>query len=132
MKGQDSVAVTNDLSKQVDAYDVLRSIFGVNEPSNAKPKKTSLAILPSFSYNPSFGFIIGASVTGGTQLGNPASTEYSTVSLFGSYSTKGMITVQLKHNIFLPENKWNFQGYWQFSSYGLLDYGMGTGNPQYI
>src|SRR5262245_12786332 len=132
MKGQDSLVNKNDLSQQVDAHDVIRNIFGVSEPVNTKPKKASLAILPSFSYNPSFGFIIGASVTGGTQLGDPGNTEYSTISMFGSYSTKGMITVQLKHNIFLPKNKWNFQGYWQFSRYGLLDYGMGTGNPQYV
>ena len=107
INGQDSVTVQN---KEVDAYDVLRSIFGVKQPVNPKPKNTALSILPSFSYNPSFGFIIGASLTGGRQLGSPANTEYSTISMYGSYSTKGMITIQLKHNIFLPANKWNLQG----------------------
>jgi outer membrane protein assembly factor BamA len=132
MNAQDSVALDNDLKKQVDVYDVLRGIFGIKETTDTKPKKTSLSLLPSFSYNPSFGFIIGGSVTGGWQFGGPANTEYSTLSMFGSYSTKGMITIQLKHNIFLPENKWNLQGYWQISRFGQVDYGLGTGNPQYI
>src|SRR5262245_64067411 len=85
MNGQDSLVNKNDLSQQVDAHDVIRNIFGVSEPVNTKPKKASLAILPSFSYNPSFGFIIGASVTGGMQLGDPVNTEYYIIYLFGSY-----------------------------------------------
>jgi outer membrane protein assembly factor BamA len=130
INGQDSL--NNDLKEHTDVYDVIRNIFGVSEPTDTKPKKANLSVLPSFSYNPSFGFIIGASVTGGRQFGDPAKTEYSTFSMYGSYSTKGMITIQLKHNIFLPENKWNLQGYWQISHYGLIDYGLGTGHPQYI
>ena len=98
INGQDSAVVQN---KEVDAYDILRNIFGVSKPANAKPKATTLSVLPSFSYNPSFGFIIGASLTGGRQLGDPANTNYSTASIYGSYSTKGMITFSLKHNIFL-------------------------------
>jgi len=132
VNGQDSVVLNNDLKQQVDAYDVLKSVFGTKEPPNTKPKKTSLSILPSFSYNPSFGFIFGAGITGGRQFGDPANTEYSTLSMFGSYSTKGMITIQFKHNVFLPGNKWNLQGFLQFSKYGLIDYGLGTGKPQYI
>ena len=82
INGQDSAVVQN---KEVDAYDVLRNIFGVKQPVNPKPKKTTLSILPSFSYNPSFGFIIGAGLTGGRQLGDPTNTDYSTVSIYGSY-----------------------------------------------
>src|SRR5574339_1209573 len=84
VKAQDSAILDNDLKQQVDAYDVLRSIFGIKETIDPKPKKTSLSILPSFSYNPSFGFIIGASVNGGRQFGDPANTDYSTLSMYGS------------------------------------------------
>ena len=131
LNGQDSVVIKEDLKDQVDAYDVLRSIFGI-EQTDTKPKKTSFSILPSFSYNPSFGFVIGAEATGGRQFGEPANTEYSTLSMYGSYSTKGMTTISLRHNIFLPGNKWNLRGHWQFSRYGLVDYGLGTGKPQYL
>ena len=51
IKAQDSAAVQ---TKEVDAYDVIRNIFGVKQPVNSKPKKTMFSILPSFSYNPSF------------------------------------------------------------------------------
>ena len=129
INGQDSAALQ---TKEVDAYDVLRKIFGVRKSVNAKPKTTTISVLPSLSYNPSFGFIFGASLTGGRQFGNAENTEYSTVSMYGSYSTKGMTTIQLAHDIFLPQNKWNLQGSWQVSRYGLVDYGVGTGNPQYI
>lgn len=132
VKSQDSSAIQNDLVRQVDVNDILRKIFKKNKTGETVSDSPGFVVLPSVSYNPSFGLIIGASLTGGKQLGDPENTEYSTVSMFGSFSTKGMITIQLKHNVFVPENKWNWQGYWQFSRYGLVDYGIGTGNADYF
>lgn len=111
----------------VDVTDILRKIFK-KEAKEEDHKKTAIAILPTLSYNPSFGFIIGGKVSGGKQFGNPANTNYSVFTLEGIITTKNIISVQAKHNIFIAENKWNWQGQWQLAHYGLLDYGLGTAN----
>ena len=76
-KKKDSVA-------QKDVGDVLRKLFGKKADSTQPPKEgKGLAILPTLSYNPSFGFMIGAKISGGKQFGNPDDTEYSIFGLEG-------------------------------------------------
>ena len=130
LSGQDSVAVRQDSVKEVDIMDVLRKIFKKPQPPEKK-SSSAIAILPSLGYNPSFGFIIGAKISGGKQFGNPETTDYSIFSLEGMYTSKGILSVQAKHNIFVADNKWNWQGQWQLAHYGLLDYGVGTGSGKY-
>jgi hypothetical protein len=43
-----------------------------------------------------------------------------------------VITAQARHNVFTTGNKWNFQGNWQLSKFLINDYGIGTGNKDYI
>ena len=130
LSGQDSIRPSQDSVPQVDATDVLRRMFGKEAKTQTKPKKSNYAILPTLSYNPSFGFIIGAKLTGGTQFGDPRNTNYSVFAIDGMYTSKGIVSVQVKHNIFVPENKWNWQGQWQVARYGLQDYGLGTGGKR--
>jgi outer membrane protein assembly factor BamA len=128
--GQDTALVKQDSVKEVDVTGILKKIFnksGKPEPE-VDPSKVHFAILPTLSYNPSFGFIFGGKFTGGKQLGDPANTDLSVFALEFFYGTKGILSAQAKHNIFTAENKWNWQGQWQLAKYGLLDYGLGTGN----
>jgi len=114
-----------------DVGDIFQKIFK-KTPDTLKPPKTSnFVILPTLSYNPSFGFMIGAKVTGGKQFGDPQHTIYSIFGLEGVYTTKGIISLKARHNLFTEENKWNFQGDWQVSKFGVTDYGLGTGNTTY-
>lgn len=115
-----------------DIGDFARRILHKKVDSTKKQKKDKLAILPSFGYNPSLGFIIGAKVSGVKQMGDPANTRLSSFGLEAVLSSKGVITVQARHNIFKAANKWNFQGNWQFSKYLVADYNVGTGNADYI
>ena len=114
-----------------DIGDVVNSVFKKNSDKPKKQKQGGISILPALGYNPSFGFVIGAKVAGGRQLGSIENTNLSLIGLQGSYSTKGVTTIQARHNIFTPYNKWNFQGNWQLSRLGMIDYGVGTGNSQY-
>jgi hypothetical protein len=93
-----------------------------------KTKTPKVAILPSFGYNPSLGAIIGAKVSGVKQLGDPKNTHLSAFGLEFLLTSKKVISVQARHNIFKGANKWNFQGNWQFSKFLVADYGIGTGN----
>jgi outer membrane protein assembly factor BamA len=129
--GQDTILVKQDSVKEVDVTGILKKIFnksGKPEPEAESTTKLHFAILPTLSYNPSFGFIFGGKLTGGKQYGDPANTDLSVFALEFFYGTKGIISAQAKHNIFTAGNKWNWQGQWQLAKYGLLDYGLGTGN----
>lgn len=110
-----------------DIGDVLKSIFKKKNDTGKIAKPAGVAILPSFGYNPSFGFVIGAKVAAGLQKGDPVNTDYSTIGLEALYTSKGIITAQAIHNIFTPGNQLNWQGNWQLSRFGLIDYGVGTG-----
>jgi len=128
---QKTTVDSNGMTPTVDVTDVLKKIFKKQTDSSKAPKKSPVAILPSLSYNPSMGFVIGAKASAGLQKGNPENTNYSIIGLEAIYSTKGIITLQARHNIFTAENKWNFQGNWQLSKFGMVDYGLGTGNSEY-
>jgi outer membrane protein assembly factor BamA len=67
-------------------------------------------------------------VSGVKQLGDPKNTHLSAFGLEFLLTSKKVITVQARHNVFKAANKWNFQGNWQFSKYLVADYDIGTGN----
>ena len=121
-----------DTVAQKDVTDILKKIFK-KKPDTSQAAKTTpgIAILPTLSYNPSFGFMIGAKIAGGKQFGRPEDTDYSIFGLEGVYTTKGIINIQARHNIFIANNKLNWQGNWQIAKYGIIDYGLGTNTSSY-
>jgi outer membrane protein assembly factor BamA len=131
VRAQDTARRDSDAVPETDLADVIKKILKKRPDSIKTTGRVPLAILPSIGYNPSMGFIIGAKISGGLQKGSPSNTNYSVIGLEAVYSSKGIITVQARHNIFTAFNKWNFQGNWQFSKYGQVDYGLGTGYRKY-
>ncbi len=111
-----------------DLGDVIRSVLRKQPDTTRHPAKHRYALLPSFGYNPSFGFVIGAKMSGGMHRGNPATTHLSTFAIEALYTSKGIITLQAIHNVFTDGNRLNFQGNWQVSRFGQLDYGPGSGS----
>ena len=115
----------------VDAIDVLQHIFKIKEKPEDDQSQSSVSLLPVIGYNPSLGGVIGVNTVIGRQFGSPENTGYSVYTLGITYSTKGILTLQARHNIFRPQNRWNLQGNWQLSYYGLVDYSLGTGKSDY-
>jgi len=130
-RAQDTTLKTN-VTPVEDVGDFARRILHKKADSAKLAKKSTTAILPSFGYNPSLGFLIGAKMAGVKQLGDPANTRLSAFSLEALITSKGVITVQARHNVFKAANKWNIQGNWQFSKFLVADYNVGTGNKDYI
>ena len=129
---QDYVPPDSVSAHVVDAQDVLKKMFKI-KPDTTKPKQgQSMVLLPSLGYNPSNGFVFGAKVAIIRQYGQKENTDLSTFGLEGSYATKGVITVQARHNVFLPGNHWSVDGNWQLSKALIEDYSIGTGNKDYI
>ncbi|HEY9259585.1 MAG TPA: hypothetical protein VIP81_16560, partial [Chitinophaga sp.] len=114
-----------------DLSDFARRILHKKVDSAKVVEEKKAAILPSVGYNPSLGFVIGAKISGVKQLGNPGNTNLSFFGLEGLLTSKGIITLQARHNIFRAADKWNLQGNWQFSKFLIEDYGIGTGNKDY-
>jgi len=130
-QAQDTTLKSNVVPVE-DLGDFGRRILHKKEDTAKAAKKSTTAILPSFGYNPSLGFLIGAKVAGVKQLGDPANTRLSAFGLEALLTSKGVITVQARHNVFKAANKWNIQGNWQFSKFLVADYNVGTGNKDYI
>jgi len=106
-----------------DVNDILHKWLG---KKNGTPKKNSgIALLPAIGYNPSVGFIIGANISAGKNLGDPADTRMSTATATAFFTTKNVLNLQLRHNIFTKGDIYNMQGNIQFTKMVVLDYGMG-------
>ena len=114
------------MEQQTDITDIARRILK-KPPKQESAEKASVAILPILGYNPSFGFNVGINIVAGKQFGLRSNTIYSVFNLSFSYSTKQVVPLRARHNMFTPENKWNWQGDWQISKMGIVDYGLGTG-----
>ncbi len=131
-------AIASDAQQQIlkdtttppvtDILDVGQRIFKIAEDTSESISEPSMSLLPVIGYNPSFGGVLGVNIVMGKQKGDPSNTGYSVYAFGVTYGTKGILTFQARHNVFQSQNKWNFQGNWQFSKYGLLDHGLGTGN----
>jgi outer membrane protein assembly factor BamA len=127
LRAQDTLSAFYDKpAREMDLRDVLKKMFG-KTPDSIGIIRSTIAILPSIGYNPSIGFQLGCNITGGKYMGPERNTTMSifTVGIFGT--TKGILTAQIKHNVFTKENEWNLQGNWQASRTNTLDYGVGTG-----
>ncbi|MXV53234.1 BamA/TamA family outer membrane protein [Pedobacter sp. HMF7647] len=124
-KAQDppsSQAAKDSLSQQMDAIDVLKKIFPPKKTDTVK-KASALAILPAIGYNPSTGFLLGINFL--KSFHTDPSAKLSVAQLDGSYTSKNLIIVRFRTNIFTKDNKWNFQGNWQYLRNYVNDYGIG-------
>ena len=99
---------------------------------SAIKKAEKLALLPSIGYNPSFGFVIGAKASAVKLYGEKENTSLSSFGLEALFTSKGIITVQVRHNIFTRGNRYYLQGNWQLSKFLITDYSIGTGNKDYL
>jgi len=118
------------LRMQTDAKEVISNFFsGKTQSDTSANGKThsNFSTLPSAGYNPSVGFAIGLTSTGGHTFGNPKTTTFSVINANAYISTKGLATFEAKNNIFTNNDTYNLQGGIQAGKTVALDYGVGTG-----
>jgi outer membrane protein assembly factor BamA len=121
-------SIDHEVEGQVDVNDVYRSAFQKLRKRPPRNKKSgSLALLPTIGYNPSTGFAFGADISGTRYLGDPDNTTLSVFDAFATVSTNELALVQLTHNVYTRENKWNIQGTYNLGKTIVLDHGLGTG-----
>lgn len=124
---QDSPEV---LRKQTDAKEVISNFFRKKSTvaDSAAKMHSNFSTLPSAGYNPSVGFAVGVTSTGGHVFGNPKTTTFSVVNANAYVSTMGLATFEAKNNIFTNDDIYNIQGGIQVGKTVALDYGVGTGH----
>ncbi|NDA60961.1 MAG: hypothetical protein EBX50_02855 [Chitinophagia bacterium] len=113
-----------------DLSDVLKQLLKKKADTSAIPKKPGILVLPSIGYNPSLGLVMGAKSVMSFQLGSKEKTTPSVVGVEAVYTSKDILSLQARHNIFLANNRYNFQGNWQLSRFGIVDFGIGAGNER--
>ena len=107
-----------------DINDVIGKILKKSPKSEGK--KSGMALLPAIGYNPSMGFILGANITASMYAGDPETTRLSTGTATVFFTTKGIINLQFRHNLFTSGDDWIFQGNFQASKMIVIDYGLGN------
>jgi outer membrane protein assembly factor BamA len=91
-----------------------------------KPEKNNfLLIIPIIASNPSAGFIFGAGLTYAYQS-PPKSIRLSSVTANASYSSKGLLNLNMKSNVFALRDKLILNGDWRFLINNETTYGLGT------
>ncbi len=131
---QDKNAIPDSLHlvNQIDIFDLIRKWTG-------KPAKLTgdsvqvgvknLSLLPIVGYSPANGFVVGAAVSVTKLLGNPKTTQLSSALLNASFTTKKQILLNLRFDVFTPDNKWSISGdnrllFFAQPTYGLGIYGL--------
>ena len=123
---QDSISSkTDSIPQEKDLMDVIKKMVGSKKPDTATQGGASFAILPAIGYNPSIGFLLGINFLRSFYRGDPATTRLSVAQMDFSLTTKKLIIARFRTNIFTKDNKWNFQGNWQYMRNYINDYGIG-------
>lgn len=126
--GQDKQDSPGELRRQTDAKDVISNFFSKKHSADTSGKKTSyFSTLPSAGFNPSIGFALGVTSTGGKTFGNPKTTTFSVINANFYASTFGLLSFEAKNNIFTNNDLFNIQGGLQVGKTVAIDYGVGTG-----
>jgi hypothetical protein len=119
---QDSVII-----KQRDIIEVLFS-----KKASLKVVKDSMLIgkiypsfLPIIGYSPALGFVAGAGISAALRTAPSNTTHLSSGLANVSVTSKKQINLNVRTNVFLPEDKWILQGDWRLLIFAQPTSGLG-------
>jgi len=92
------------------------------------PTGLEWAILPTFSYNPVYGFAVGAMTSGAGRLG-AASSRYSQLAVSGNISTTGQIQAQARGEVFDPSDDYLLKADFRYLDTKRSTWGLGPLAP---
>ena len=123
---QDGVAITHTkqqpVFQQMDIYDWLIQKKWIKK----KPEKKSfLLVIPIVASNPTAGIIFGGGLTYIYKSGS-TSSKLSTMTSNATYSTKGLVNLNIKSNVFVLNNLIVLNGDWRYLVNAETTYGLGS------
>lgn len=126
-----TLAAQDTLPKQKDIIDVLfpkkRAAKETSGETDTLEKgKLYLAPLPIIGYAPANGIVVGAGISGSKLVGNSKTTHVSSGLLNATVTSKEQVNINLRTNIYLPDDKWILMGDWRLLLFAQPTYGLGV------
>ena len=121
-------SVTQNTVNPVDLIDVVRDMFnkkGIPRSDSLIRGVRNVSLLPIIGYGPANGYVIGAAVSMTRLLGDLKTTQLSSALMSLSITSKEQMLLCIRSSIFLPGNKWYFQGDARFLVFSQPTYGLG-------
>ena len=124
LRGQDSMTIRTGFGQQdIKDWLVEKKIM---EP---RPEKEGfLLLVPIIASNPTAGVLFGMGLTY-TFKNKPSDSHVSTVTGTASYSTKGLLNLNLKSNAFVLHERLVLNGDWRFLYNLEITHGLGSAGP---
>ncbi|MEJ0104164.1 MAG: BamA/TamA family outer membrane protein [Bacteroidota bacterium] len=98
----------------------------LNRKNKSKVEEDNfLLVVPLIASNPTSGFMYGAGMSY-TYKTFRTDNRLSGLTAMASYSTKGLININLKSNVFAGHEKWVLNGDWRYIFSPEITYGLGT------
>ncbi|HTX89560.1 MAG TPA: BamA/TamA family outer membrane protein [Bacteroidales bacterium] len=96
------------------------------------PKRFSIIALPSISYNPNNGLLLGVGGCMGWKFGKEPRTLISSSNFMIGVTSKEQFISYFKSNVYTGNNKFFLQGDWRYYIYNAPTYGLGTNSPDTV
>jgi hypothetical protein len=133
----DSSATRTQKSKeypQEDLTDILKVLLKKPIKKDINPTPAMVKDKPYLSVFPAIGYTLQtrlAAVLAGNvafYLEDPKTTNLSSITSSVAYTQNNQVTLPVQSNIWIKNNKFNFQGDWRFYKYPQNTYGLGSNN----
>jgi hypothetical protein len=112
--------------KTFEQQDIKDWFLHIGLTKKKKPEKTSfLLVIPVIASNPTAGLLFGGGLTYSYKT-KPTDQKLSNASANATYSTKGLLNLNMKTNVFLANERIVANGDWRFLINSETTYGLGT------
>ena len=125
---------TADFTQKKDIVDVILSyklLDTTYKPPARVSKRLRVSLLPTVAGTPGGeGVAYVTAITASMFLGNPQTTNLSSIYFFPYTNFKGKWIFPIKSYIWTKDNRWNFVGDYRFLIYPELTYGLGSSSKK--
>lgn len=117
----------SDTIPKKDIMDVLFSKKGIQKTvkDSLSIRKIYSSYLPIVGYSPALGFVAGAGISAAMRTGISNTTHLSSGLANISVTSKKQINLNIRTNIFLPNDEWILQGDWRLLIFAQPTSGLG-------
>ena len=123
-------AVSAQQPDQQDIKDLVRAMLKRPAVSgNTSPSGVETSILPTLSYNPAFGFGLGAVYSASSRRGGEAS-DVSSLQLSAAFTTQKQLLTALRADVGSRNEAWRLMGDARFYKGLQKTYGLGSDRPE--
>ena len=119
---QDSLVLQKDIS---DLLFKKKKSNGPKQEDTLVVKKLYLSVLPIPGYSPALGFVLGGGASANILLGDRKTTNLSSALANVTVTSKKQLNVNIRTNVYTPNNKWIFQGDYRLLLFSQPTYGLG-------